>query len=157
MVTTTDSHPTLPNLPTLYHEDYFLWLETTAKQLRNGQLHQLDIDNLAAEIEDMGKSEKRAIESNLEVLLMHLLKYKYQKSKRTNSWRYTIYEHRKRLLKAFKDSPSLRPYFETVFDQCYEEARNMAAIETGMEINSFPEMSPFSRLETLDSDYSNEQ
>ena len=153
MVTITDSNPTLPNLPNLYQQDYFLWLETTAQQLKNRQLHQLDIENLVEEIEDMGRSEKRAIESNLEVLLMHLLKYKYQQSKRTNSWRYTIYEHRKRLKKAFKDSPSLRPYFETVFDESYKEARNMAAIETGMEIHFFPEMSPFSRLETLDSDY----
>ena len=153
MVTIADSHRTLPNLPNLYQQDFFLWLETTAQQLRNGQLHQLDLANLIEEIEDLGKREKRGVESNLEKLLMHLLKYKYQSEKRTNSWRYTIYEHRDRLQKAFADSPSLRNYFTEVFHRAYGKARQRAAIETGMEINSFPETSPFSIWETLDSDY----
>ncbi len=138
-----------------------MWLETTAQQLRNGQLHQLDLANLIEEIEDMGKREKRGVESNLEKLLMDLLKYKYQSEKRTNSWRYTIYEHRDpegirfavRLQKAFADSPSLRNYFTEVFHRAYGKARQRAAIETGMEINSFPEISPFSLWETMDSDY----
>ena len=75
MVTITDSHPILPNLPNLYQQDYFLWLETTAQQLKNGQLNHIDLANLIEEIEDLGKREKRGIESNLEKLLMHLLKY----------------------------------------------------------------------------------
>jgi len=138
---------------TLYDRDYSLWLETTVQQLRNRQLDDLDLDNLAEEIEDTGNSQKQALESNLEVLLMHLLKYKYQPQKRTNSWRYTIYEHRKRLRKAFKTSPSLRQYLEMVFEECYGDARKMAAIETGIEIDRFPELPPFSTVETLDEEY----
>ncbi|MBP0027731.1 DUF29 family protein [Roseofilum sp. Guam] len=53
-------------------------------------------------------TNRLAIESNLEILLMHLLNYQYQPEKQTNNWRYTIYEHRKRLKKAFKDSSSLQ-------------------------------------------------
>ncbi len=138
---------------TLYDRDYSLWLETTAQQLRSRQLGDLDIDNLAEEIEDMGKSQKQALKSNLKVLLAHLLKYKYQPQKRTNSWRSTIYEHRDRIQQAFQDSPSLRPYFDTVFDECYKVARKKAAIETGIEIDRFPELSPFSTVETLDEEY----
>jgi len=140
-------------LSDLYDRDYSLWLETTSQLLRDRKLERIDVEHLAEELEDMGKSEKRAIESNLEILLMHLLKYQYQPEKQTNSWRYTIYEHRKRLKKAFKDSPSLRGYFEQVFDSCYTEARTMAALETGMNRDEFPELCPFAIAETLDSDY----
>ncbi|MBP0027729.1 DUF29 domain-containing protein [Roseofilum sp. Guam] len=140
-------------LPDLYDRDYYLWLETTSQLLRDRKLEGIDVEHLAEELEDMGKSEKGAITSNLEILLMHLLKYQYQLEKQTNSWRYTIYEHRKRLQKAFKDSPSLRGYFEQVFDSCYTEARTMAALETGMNRDDFPELCPFAIAETLDSDY----
>ena len=146
MQTTTDR-------ATLYDRDYSLWLETTAQQLRKRQLDDLDIDNLAEEIEAMVKSEKRSLRSHLEVVLMHLLKYKYHPQKRTNSWHYTIYEHRDRIEKAFQDSPSLRPYFDTVFEECYKVARKKVAIEMGMEIARFPEVSPFSTVETLDEEY----
>ncbi len=50
----------------------------------------------------MGKNDKNALKSNLRILLMHLLKYKYQPDKRTNSWKYTIIEHRIRLEDTFK-------------------------------------------------------
>ena len=62
-----------PSLKTVYEQDYLLWLEMTIKQLRLGKLENLDIDNLLEEIEAMARKEKVALESNLEVLLMHLL------------------------------------------------------------------------------------
>ncbi|MFW6357653.1 MAG: DUF29 domain-containing protein [Chroococcales cyanobacterium] len=141
------------NLSQLYEKDYYLWLEATRQLLAEGKLTELDIENLSEEIADMGRSEKRAIASNLEVLLMHLLKYKYQPAKQTNSWRYTIYEHRKRLKKAFNESPSLKKYFQQIFDESYQEARKMASIETGLAIKIFPEVSPFSEEDTLNDDY----
>lgn len=78
-------------LSDLYDRDYYLWLKTTSQLLRDRQLERIDLEHLAEELEDMGKRQKRAIESNLEILLMHLLKYQYQPEKQTNSWRYTIY------------------------------------------------------------------
>ncbi len=95
-------------LPDLYNRNYYLWLETTSQLLRDRQLDRIDLEHLAEELEDMGKSEKWEIESNLEILLMHVLKYQYQTEKQTNSWGYTIYEHRDRIHKAFRDSPSLK-------------------------------------------------
>ncbi|PSO64443.1 MAG: DUF29 domain-containing protein [Cyanobacteria bacterium QH_7_48_89] len=137
----------------LYDTDYSLWLEKTAQLLRNGQINELDLPNLAEEIEDMGKREKRAVENNVEILLMHLLKYQYQPEKRSNSWKYTIFEHRDRLEKAFRDSPSLKPYSQEIFEQCYSKARQRAAIETGMEIDIFPVESPFTVEQTLNPNY----
>ncbi|ELS33949.1 MULTISPECIES: DUF29 domain-containing protein [Pseudanabaena] len=142
-----------PYLKTVYEQDYLLWLETTSEQLRTGQLENLDIENLLEEIESMARKEKVALESNLEVLLMHLLKYQYQVNKRTPSWRYTIDEHRSRILKAIKVSPSLKPHLKQVFDECYQEGRRKAAIETGLNIVTFPTESPFNQEQTLNPDF----
>lgn len=106
-----------PNLNqlTLYDQDYYLWINKTVEQLSNNQFQEIDLQNLIAELESMGRSEKRSVQSNLTVLLMHLLKYKYQPNKRSQSWRSTIVEHRRRLLIVFKDSPSLRGYGQEIF------------------------------------------
>jgi Domain of unknown function DUF29 len=101
----------------------------------------------------MARKEKVAFESNLEILFMHLLKYQYQVNKRTSSWRYTIDKHRSRILKALKVSLSLKPYLKQVFDDCYEEGRRKASIETGLNISTFPMRSPFSQEDTLNSDF----
>ena len=137
----------------LYDRDYCLWLETTAQLLKNRQLNDIDFEHLIEEIEAMGRSEKNALESNLMVILMHLLKYKYQPEKRSNSWKYTLREHRNRIKKAFKSSPSLKPYFETIFSDCYQEARKLAADETGLSLETFPKESPFAFEATLNPDY----
>jgi hypothetical protein len=137
-------------LKTIYETDYALWLEETAQHLRNGDLDRLDIKNLLEEIEAMGRSDRRAIRRNLEQLLMHLLKWHYQPQKLTNSWKYSIREHRKRLLEEFEESPSLKRYFQEVLAPSYENARNMASDETGLNLSIFPPDCPFSQAEILD-------
>lgn len=137
----------------LYERDYYLWLENTIRLLREGKFDELDLFNLIAEIEGMSRTEKRAIASNLRIILMHLLKYKYQPEKRTNSWRFTIREHRLRLEKLLEDSPSLKNYFVEQFDRSYQNARKLAADETGLSIENFPTESPFSQEQTLNSKY----
>jgi hypothetical protein len=137
----------------LYDLDFYLWIEKTAHLLKERQLDQLDYENLIEEIESMGRSEKYALESNLEKLLMHLLKWKYQPSKRSNSWQYSITEHCLRIKKAFKKSPSLKRYFEEVFDECYQDARLLAARETGLNKEVFSPSCPFSKEDILNPEY----
>lgn len=137
----------------LYNRDYYLWIETTVNLLKQKKLDWLDIENLIEEIEGMGRNQKHALKSNLVVLIMHLLKYQYQPDKRTLSWRSTIVEHRRRLLLLFQDSPSLKPYFEEFFTECYLAAREDAAIETGLNIDVFPRECPFSRGDILNPSY----
>jgi hypothetical protein len=133
----------LPKTTNLYDSDYLQWLETTVNHLKNRDFEHLDLDNLIEEIETLGRSEKRELESRLTILLMHLLKYKYQSSKRSNSWLFTIREQRLRILKSFKDSPSLKNYFQNIFSEIYSDARALAADETGLNIDTFPEDCPF--------------
>jgi predicted DNA-binding ribbon-helix-helix protein len=122
----------------LYEQDYYRWLEQTALSLRKQAFNQLDLEHLIEEIEDMGRSEKRAIESNLRVVLLHLLKWKYQYQQRCGSWRGSIAEHRIRIRKAIQDSPSLKNYLSEVLSETYQDAIKIASQETGLELSTFP-------------------
>jgi len=86
--------PQLAPSSELYTTDYYRWLETTVQQLRHGNLTALDVDNLLEELEDMGRSEKRLMYNNLKILLLHLLKYRYQPAMRSNRWLGSMVEHR---------------------------------------------------------------
>jgi len=137
----------------LYDRDYYLWLDHTAQLIKEGKLSEVDTVNLIEEIEDMGRSEQRAVKSNLVILLLHLLKYKYQPSKRSNSWKASIREHRRRLRDDFKVSPSLKRYFEAIFSEAYQDAREQTSDETGLPLDTFPTDAPFTSIETLNPDY----
>lgn len=137
----------------LYGQDFHLWLAETVRSLKEGKLLEVDYENLIEELESMGRSEKNALKSNLKILLMHLLKYQFQPDKRTNSWRYTITEHRQRILDTLEISPSLGRFLEEEFGRCYQNARRLAADETGIAIQNFPENSPFTISESLELDF----
>ena len=126
----------------LYEQDFYAWIEEQVGALRSGQTHRLDMENLAEEMEDMGRSQRRAVKSALIIVLSHLLKYRYQPDRRTNSWRATIREHRRRVRDELADSPSLRPYSERILDDCYQDAREAAADESGLPIAAFPAVCP---------------
>jgi hypothetical protein len=140
-------------LTSLYDLDYQQWLEATVTNLSDRNFDQIDLEYLVAELESMGKSEKNALESNLVILLMHLLKYKYQPQKQSDSWRYSIVEHRRRILRSFKYSPSLKRHFDLVFDECYMDARQDAKTETQLPLETFPEVCDFTQDQVLDPDF----
>ncbi|CDM93671.1 MAG: DUF29 domain-containing protein [Limnospira sp. PMC 1291.21] len=137
----------------LYEEDFYLWTQITAEQLKENQFTQVDVANLIEEIESMGRNEKRELKSRLIVLLMHLLKWHYQPTKRSESWRSTITEQRICIEGLLEDSPSLKPLLTEVFKDCYQKARIKASDETGIKLNFLPKESPFSLEETLESSY----
>lgn len=141
------------SLAQLYEQDYALWLDVSCRLLKAGRLAELDIANLLEELEDMGRSEKQALTSNLIVVLIHLLKYAYQPGQRSNSWRFVLKEHRRRLQEALSTSPTLKAYFEEIFADCYQEARDLAATETGVSLENFPLESPFSQEQALDREF----
>jgi hypothetical protein len=142
-----------PNQQNLYETDYLKWIETTVEKLRVGDYSNIDWQNLIEEIEDLGRSERRSLESNLVVVLMHLLKWQFQPDRRSGSWKASIAEHRRRIRKAVKDSPSLRPYLEEVFSECYSDAVEQASAETGLSIETFPQSCIYTAIEVLDSEF----
>ena len=137
----------------LYDQDYYLWLSDTAKLLKAKKFTLLDLENLIEEIESLGKSEKRAIKSNLIIVILHLLKWRYQPEKQSNSWKSSIREHRRRIRELLIDSPSLKNYLPEILADCYLAAKKQASDETGLSVVAFPKASPFSLTECLDEDF----
>jgi hypothetical protein len=145
-----------PNLRakfSLYEIDYLAWIETTVNQLEQQNLAQVDWENLIEELKDMGRSERRRLRSNLVVVLLHLLKWQYQPTMRSRSWRSSITEHRRRIREALEDSPSLQPYLHASLSQCYADAIRLASDETGLSISAFAAECPYSISQTLDMDF----
>ncbi|MBO1048428.1 MAG: DUF29 domain-containing protein [Dolichospermum sp. DEX182a] len=150
MVTSTQ-----PTTQTLYDQDYYLWIRTTINQLRTGQFSAVDLENLLEELETMGKSEKRAIESLLTKLLVHLLKLKCWDSERERNqghWLGEIRTFRKQIKKSLKDSPSLKPYILEIFDECYQDARLEASDRSQLPLDIFP-IIPIGSLEQILDDW----
>lgn len=136
--------------PTLYEQDFNLWLEITANLLKENKLDELDVENLAEEIQSLNHREQDILEENLEIILMYLLKWKYQPETWSNSWRIIIDNSRKKIYQCLLRSPSLQQYFHDVLDECYKHARKMIAIETETSLETFPENNPFAKDEIMD-------
>ncbi|PSP16096.1 MAG: DUF29 domain-containing protein [Cyanobacteria bacterium QS_8_64_29] len=139
-----------PNLAQLYETDYARWLDETIEQLKAREFDALDLSNLIEELADMGCSQKQALASNLELLLRHLLKWKYQPTQQTPSWRLTIRERRKQIRRLLRDSSSLKPELERRLPEEYANARELAADETGLSLDWFPTQPPFGIEQALD-------
>jgi hypothetical protein len=137
----------------LYERDFCLWVEEQARLLREGRLPQLDVVNLIDEIEDLGINRKHAVTSNLVVVLNHLLKHQFQPRRRSRGWLASIAEHRRRLRKELQHAPSLREYAREQFEECYQDARRQAMIETGLAAKALPDVPPYSLEQTLDPDF----
>jgi Domain of unknown function DUF29 len=134
----------------LYEQDFYQWTQQMATVLRNGHFDQLDIDNIAEEIESLGRSDRRELKSRLTMLLMHLLKWHYQPEQRSNSWRATITEQRIRILDLLSESPSLVNYLKSEVDRCYNNSKALAADETGLIPTTFPQDCPYLLTEVLE-------
>ena len=144
-----------PDTATRYDTDFFLWTQVQAAALRDGKVQELDWANLAEEIESLGKSDRRALESHLEGLVMHLLKWHYQPSGRVtgHSWYSTIAEHRRQIGLLGDDSPSLRRAQADLLGRGYPHARTRASGETGLPLATFPEACPWPLEQVLDDDF----
>lgn len=136
-----------------YKTDFFAWTQEQSDLIRARRWSEIDVEHLAEEVEDMGKSEKRALESRLEILLMHLLKWQVQKDRRSNSWRRTIKDQRRRLDKHLSENPSLKAELFEFVEGVYPSAIVAAANETGLDDEKFPANCPYSIGQILDADY----
>ena len=137
----------------LYDEDFAAWTFATARLLRARRLAEVDLDHLAEEVEDMGKSQARELESRMTVVLLHLLKWKWQAAKRSRGWRSTLHTQRVELGRLFRQSPSLTGRLPESLPEIYRDAVRTAAIETGLSARSFPRECPFRLEQILDQEF----
>lgn len=137
----------------LYEIDFHQWLVENTGLLRAGRLSEADITNIAEELDDMGRSERRALASHLGILLMHLIKWQFQPYHRSSGWRGSIYNARRSIEKLVRESPSLRNPIPGLIEDEYQDARFHAANETGLQQSAFPDRCPYTLQQVLNRDY----
>jgi Domain of unknown function DUF29 len=112
----------------LYDEDFYAWTQEQAKALRThfrGD-NRLDVEHLAEEVEDLGKSELQGVESFVEQIIAHLLKLDYSGQAAPRShWRAEILNVRQNINR--KITPSIRRKVERALDELYYGGRQIAA------------------------------
>ena len=136
---------TQPKKTLLYDKDFMKWIDNQVGCLKKGDLSNLDIDNLIEEIESLGRNDKRSLKSQLTRLLMHLLKWKYQPEKQidSNSWKTSVSNASMEIKFLIEDSPSLKNDLIKIYPKAYLEAKQYAANETGLNIDMFDEVCPW--------------
>ena len=139
-----------------YDTDFYAWTQEQAALLRAKVGEDLDLENLAEEIEALGKSDRRAVQSHLVVLIQHLLKWAYQPLQRERDgagWQASIDEARTQVELILRDSPSLQPELPAFVAWAYPRARRKAHRETGLPLATFPETCPWRLEQLLDEDF----
>lgn len=136
-----------------YDEDLYTWSLEQASLLRAHRFDQIDLEHIIEEIEDMSKSERRALQSFLETLLMHLLKWQYQPAYQGRSWKFTIIEQRKRIESHLQENPGLKSKLPELIEKAYSYAVTGAVRETGLDVNVFPQECPWSYEQFTNPDF----
>ena len=137
----------------LYERDFYAWANEQAALLRAGKLGDADIENIADEIESMGRGEKRELVSRLTVLLTHLLQWQYQPERRGKSWLRTIQQQRFRITDHLGENPSLKSQLASAIRTAFRDARIEAERETDIDQDTFPATCPYTFDETMAEDF----
>jgi hypothetical protein len=147
MLATSDP---ITSQPTLYNRDFHQWTQVMADAIRSGNWADLDIENLAEELESLGRQQRQELRNRLGILLGHLLKWQLQPQHRSKSWRLTLREQRLQIRFLLKDNPSLKPYLADAIEEGYALALLLVAKETPLEIEDLPDVCPYSLEEAID-------
>lgn len=120
-----------------YELDGYGWAMAQAQLIRERRFDELDIENIAEEIESVGKSEKSSGESALRVLMMHILKWQHQPERRGRSWAASIASQRAEFATVMGDNPSLKPKLDEMRERAFRRARFEAVKETDLPLETF--------------------
>mgnify|MGYP001011649485 CR=1 FL=1 len=134
----------------LYERDFYGWSQEQAALLRAGRLTELDTPNLLEEIEEMGRNAENELLSRLEVLFIHLLKWRFQPARRGRSWQLSIAGQRRKIARRLERSPSLKHKLPGILVDAYGDAVLGAERETGLDASVFPAESPWTFGQIMD-------
>lgn len=127
----------------LYETDFNLWIEQTKSAIQARNFKAVDWDNLLEEIDDMGKSQKRSLESYLELLVAHILKLQYWHKERDRNykhWKVEVVNFRNRINRLLKQNPSFNQYMQSVYPEVFADAVESWQIEFDIPQDSFIEL-----------------
>jgi hypothetical protein len=141
----------------LYERDYYAWIQKQVRALRDHRVGEIDWTNVAEEIEDLGKSEKRSVESQIARIVEHFLKLAWaptrMRSLNRRGWELSIREARHQIRKLLAESPSLRRKTMKLFADAYESGRTATLIALKLPDSALPETSPWSLEQLLDDSF----
>jgi len=126
-----------------YERDFFSWTQEQAAAIRAGAFSELDREHLAGEIEEMGRSEQRALASRLALIVAHLLKLQVQTERtptKEKSWRNSVSTQRRQVQRLLGKNPGLRnpTILAEALESAWDDGRDWAIRETGLDPERLP-------------------
>jgi hypothetical protein len=133
----------------LYERDEHEWIAAQISALKSGQINRLDRENLIEFLSEMTIRDRRELRSRFTVLLLHMLKVRFQPERLSASWVSTILVQQNEIRSLLEDILSLRTRADAVAAQAYRDALRLAARETRLPASRFPETTPWTVAEAL--------
>src|SRR5215207_1431941 len=133
-----------PGRQARYERDLYTWAIEQAALLRAGRIAEADVRNIAEELDDVGNEQYEKLESALRVVLLHLLKWDHQPSRRSRSWRASILVQRNHMQRILRKNPGLKSLLEEAVNTAYSDARIEAGAQTRLGERKFPNRCPYS-------------
>ncbi len=142
----------------LFEQDYCAWVKQQLRLLHLQQFDQLDLEHLPDELDSLAWLVQRQIDTNLETICNHLLKYQYAREYLNdepccNSWRSTLLRARQQIGNELEDSPSLEDYPAQELDELYHLAALQVYRETKLPDDTLPQNCPWTVNQVLDKDW----
>ena len=137
----------------LHEADFYNWTIEAARVLKQQRPANIDWEGLVEELEDLGISQERALQSHLRVLLTHLLKWVYEPARRSKSWRISIENARDEVRELLDRNPGLSPKITSICNGAYRKARRDAASETDFDEDAFPPTLLWSYDQVMDDNF----
>jgi uncharacterized protein DUF29 len=142
-----------------YEDDFFAWTQHQAMVLRSMAVadNRFDRDNVAEEIEDLGRGQRVAVRSQVRRIIEHLLKLSYSPAQQPRfAWMGSIIEARAAL--GDKISPTLRRDAETMLARLYRDGRSLAELALrgygeDQAADTLPQQCPYSPDDILREDW----
>jgi len=147
------SEPRFVDVSRTYEIDYANWIADQVEKLRRHRGEGIDWEHIAEELESLGRSERRALRSHLENLILHLLKWEYQPERRGRSWGYSIRNSRREVYEILTEEPSLKPTLPDSITTAFTKARLTAAAEMDISDSALPEQCPYSDRQLVDPEF----
>ena len=143
------SQTKLPPCSDLYERDEHEWIAAQISALESGQFNRLDRGNLIEFLSEITTRDRRELRSRLTVLLLHLLKARFQPERLSASWMSTILVQQNEIRSLIEEIPSLGRRADTIAVQAYRDAIRLAARETGLPTSRFDPTTPWTVMEAL--------